>query len=321
MAQREPGGTGTEAGRWAAVSRTAAAVRAEPADLARLNSAPWWRRNARRFLGSAVLATVSALGIAHLAGTGTHAVADSGADGTLFSLTNQDRASNGVHSLNFNGTLQNIGEGANYGGCGFAVHGRSVDMIQRNYFAHPILNCGQYVFSIMQAYGVRYRSAGENIGWVSGEPGGGAAASYINGQFMNSPEHRANILNGAYTDMGAGSALGNNWTGAGASMSDVWMFSEEFAQLGSSPPPPPRPTPKPTSNPPRNSSAPAAPAQPPASTQLPTPVPTPTPTPSPTPTPIPAGLLPVSAYPPPVFQSGGLLPDSIESVLEAFLIG
>ena len=48
---------------------------------------------------------------------------------------------------------------------GSACTGAPIDMIRRNYFAHPILGCGQFVFSMMQAYGVHYRSAGENIGW------------------------------------------------------------------------------------------------------------------------------------------------------------
>ena len=152
--------------------------------------------------------------------------------------------------------------------------------------------------------------------WISN---GGQAASYINGQFMNSPDHRSNILNGNYTDLGVGSAVsapGVNWTGAGSpGYQNVWMFSEEFAQLhGSAPPPPPPPR---SSNPPRNSPGPAAPGQPPATTA---PTPAPTPVPTPTPTPIPSGLLPAIAPPPPSYQYQGLLAGSIESVLEAFLI-
>ncbi|MBV8300376.1 MAG: hypothetical protein JOY68_00455 [Candidatus Dormibacteraeota bacterium] len=264
-------------------------------------------------------AVAAALAVLHLAGSAAPAAADSGADGTLFSLTNSDRASNGVASLSYSGTLQTIGEGGYYGGCGFAVHGRSVDMIERNYFAHPILNCGQLVFSIMQAYGVPYRSAGENIGWVSGETSGGAAANYINGAFMNSPDHRANILDGNYTEMGVGSdatAPGQSWTGAGSpGYTNVWIFSEEFAQVGNAGPPPPPPTPRPTSGgTPRNSPAPPAPAQAPATT-----TPAPTPRPTPTPIPVPAAVLPAFAPAPLNFEFQGLLPSSVESVLEAYL--
>jgi uncharacterized protein YkwD len=304
---------------WAALVRTAATVRADQFSGEVMAPAPRWRGHLRGIAVSAAMTAALAVLAARFIATPAPAAADGGADSSLFSMTNQDRASNGVGSVVFNGTLSTIGEGGRYNGCGFAVYGRSVDMIQRNYFAHPIAGCGQLVFSIMQAYGVHYQSAGENIGWVSGESNGGQAASYINGQFMNSPDHRSNILNGNYTDLGVGSAVsapGVNWTGAGSpGYQNVWMFSEEFAQLhGSGPPPPPPPR---SSNPPRNSPGPAAPGQPPATT-APTPVPTPVPTP--TPTPIPSGLLPAIAPPPPSYQYQGLLAGSIESVLEAFLI-
>jgi hypothetical protein len=192
-------------------------------------------------------------------------------------------------------------------------------MIQRNYFAHPILGCGQLVFSMMQAFGVHYRSAGENIGWVSGGLSPSGAASYINGAFMNSSEHRANILDRNYTEMGAGSdesAPGVTWTGVSPGQQNVWMFSEEFAQVGAIPPPPPRRTPKPGPGPgPRNSPGPRAPGSGPVATTGPTATPIPTATPFA----VPAGSLPQDLPSPPVAQYEGLLPNSIESVLEAFL--
>ena len=206
MAQREPDA-------WNEIVRTAAAVRAEPASAGNSVHATLRRpRFSRVVVGSSFIGAVLAVCAFSLLESATPVVADYGADATLFSLTNQDRASNGVRSLSFSGTLQNIGEGAPYGCGGMTVDGRSVDMIRRGYFSHVIEGCGVYVFSMMQAYGVRYLSAGENIGWVDNETSGGSAASYINGQFMNSPEHRDNILNGNYTAMGAGSAYASSWT-------------------------------------------------------------------------------------------------------------
>jgi hypothetical protein len=219
-----------------------------------------------------------------------------------------------VHSLVFSGTLENIGEGASYDCRGVEVHGRSDDMIQRNYFAHPILGCGEYVFSMMQAYGVHYSSAGENIGW---EAGSGSPASYINSAFMASPDHRANILDSHYTEMGVGSdesAPGVTWTGVSPGQQNVWMFSEEFAQVGASSPPPPRKTPPPKPAP-RNSPAPNPPAVAPATTA---PLPS-TPAPTATPLVIPSGSLPQDLPAPPIDQYEGLYPNTIESVLEAFL--
>jgi uncharacterized protein YkwD len=298
---------------WDELVRTAGAVRA---DSPHLQAAPDRDRQLRRALRpvsiTAAIITAAGLAVLHLAGTPAVASANGGEDSQLFSLTNGDRASNGVHSLVFSGTLENIGEGASYNCNGIHVNGRSDDMIQRNYFAHPILGCGQLVFSMMQAYGVRYRSAGENIGWESGSS---SPAGYINSAFMNSPDHRANILDGNYTEMGVGSdesAPGVTWTGSGAAQ-NVWMFSEEFAQVGTSSPPPPRrpPPPKPA---PRNSPAPKAPSVAPATT-----APAPTPAPTATPAIIPLGSLPQSLPAPPVAQYEGLFPNTIESVLEAFL--
>jgi len=263
---------------------------------------------------SAGLLAAAGLAVVHLAGSTSVVNANTSQDATLFTLTNQDRTSNGVHSLTLSGTLQSIGENARYDCNGITVDGRSYDMIQRNYFAHPILGCGQLVFSMMQAFGVHYRSAGENIGW---EAGAGSPASYINSAFMNSADHRANILDGSYTEMGVGSdesAPGVTWTGVSPGQQNVWMFSEEFAQVGSSSPPPPRRTPRPAPSG-RNSPAPSVPKTGPLITPA-----SATPPPA-TPTPFiePSGSLPQNLGAPPIDQYEGLLPNAIESVLEAFL--
>ncbi len=261
---------------WDELVRTAAAVRAGPSSPVQAPAGGSLRHLLRPLAMTAGLVAAAAVAVLHLAGTAGVASANGGQDATLFSLTNQDRTSNGVHAVAFSGTLQNIGEGASYNCRGVSVHGRSDDMIQRNYFAHPILGCGLYVFSMMQAYGIRYQSAGENIGW---ESGAGSPASYINSQFMASPDHRSNILNSRYTEMGVGSdesAPGASWTGVGSpGIQNVWMFSEEFAQVGSGSHPPPKPTPKPKpgGGPTRNSPAPSPPSVPPATLAPATPQP------------------------------------------------
>jgi uncharacterized protein YkwD len=298
---------------WDELLRTADAVRAEPD----LQTEP---RQGRRLAGalrpllmSAGVLAACALAALHLAGTTNVVDANSSADSSLFSLTNSDRTSNGVHAVTFSGTLEAIGENARYNCDGITVNGRSDDMIQRNYFAHPILGCGQLVFSMMQAFGIHYQSAGENIGWVSGNLSTGAAASYINGAFMASPDHRSNILDSRYTEMGVGSdesAAGVVWTGVSPGQTGVWMFSEEFAQVGSSSAPPPRKTPNPSGGG-HNSPHPATPGVP-AATTAPA-------VPTSTPVAVPAGSLPQNLPGPPVAQYEGLLPNSIESVLEAFL--
>ena len=226
---------------------------------------------------------------------------------TLFSLTNQDRTSNGVPALTQNAQMFSIARNAPNTVCGYTIDGRSQDMMNRNYFSHYILNClnpgtpstNKLVFNILQAYGISYLSAGENIGWTAGSEA--SAADNINNAFMNSPEHRANILNANYNQIGIGAAQGTAADTCCAG-SSTFMFTEIFRQAPSSappPPPPPPPAPKPsptpirTTQPPpvlntapppstiiRNSPAPSAPPPP---QQAPTPnVPSPVPSPTPT---------------------------------------
>ncbi|MGI8847110.1 MAG: CAP domain-containing protein [Candidatus Dormibacteria bacterium] len=323
---------------WDELVRTADVVR-PPAENALAQSRPAWLRPLRRGV-VAILAIAIASAVSH--SRPATVAANGAADSDLFSLTNQDRASNGRGSLRSNGTLQSVGESGAYSGCGGAgtIAGRSADMINRNYFAHPIPPCGQYVFSILQAYGVNYRSAGENIGWTAGPGDSASAADFINRSFMNSADHRDNILNPSYTDVGVGSsqsAPGVTWSGGGLpGHQNVWMFAEEFAQLGTAPPPPPPPPPPPAppgdnggagtpggSGGERNSPAPSAPASTAVATEAPTPVPTPAPTPAPISTPSPAPTL--AAIPqlpglPLVYTGQGVITDVVESVLEAYLL-
>ncbi|MGH7667818.1 MAG: CAP domain-containing protein [Candidatus Dormibacteria bacterium] len=230
-------------------------------------------------------------------------------DGELFSLTNQDRSSNGLGALADNGTLSAIGQSAYYGGCSRPIDGRSEDMLNNNYFSHVIPGCsadGGYVWPIMTAYGVHWSSAGENIGWNSGysDP-----AANINVQFMDSPPHRANIL-GAYNQLGTGSwyTVGPwNYAGSGSSgYSDVYMFAEEFAEVGGYAPPPPPAPPSGGGGSGGGGSGPSAP----------TPAPTPTPTPTPTPKPKPPRPG-IGSRPPRLGH--GLLSSTIDQVISSYL--
>ena len=113
-----------------------------------------------------------------------------GAAGVEFSLVNQDRASNGVAPLAWSSSLARV---AQY---------RAQDMLNRNYFSHYDPSTGQLAFvELLHLWGIPYSTAGENIAW-STDP----SMAGINTMFMNSPEHRANILNGAYRRAGIGVA-------------------------------------------------------------------------------------------------------------------
>jgi uncharacterized protein YkwD len=113
-----------------------------------------------------------------------------GAAGVEFSLVNQDRAANGAAPLAWSGSLARV---AQY---------RAQDMLNRNYFSHYDPASGQLAFAqLLHLWGIPYTAAGENIAWSTNP-----SMASINTMFMNSPEHRANILNGAYHRLGVGVA-------------------------------------------------------------------------------------------------------------------
>lgn len=295
------------------------------------------RRGGR--LGLALCLAVASVAVTATGRTPLRAVADSGADSQMFQLTNQDRTSNGVGPLGYLGSLQTVAESWTYSCNGVTVHGRADDMLQRNYFSHVILGCGEYVWVMMSAYGLSWLSAGENLGWSAGFGDASSSAGYTNTALMNSPTHRANILNSSYTTMGVGSGWeAGPWTGAGSPVGNVSMFAELFMQQRSSPPPtakptprPPAPTPPPATHPSTAAPTPAPPRNEPAPTpSLPTAVATAVPTPAATPTPAPPVDLtspltpstPESAAPPPLeLAPGDLLGDTVDAVLSDLLLG
>lgn len=106
------------------------------------------------------------------------------AEQQAFDLLNADRKANGLPALRLNGSLVVLAE--NYG----------QDMINRNYFSHYNPE-GLSPFDRMRNYGINYRSAGENLAINN-------SVSAAERAFMNSPGHRANILNSSYTEVGVG---------------------------------------------------------------------------------------------------------------------
>ena len=113
-----------------------------------------------------------------------------GAAGEQFALVNQDRQTNGVLPLAYSATLARV---AQY---------RAQDMLNRNYFSHYDPETGKVAFvELFHAWGITYAKAGENIAWSTNPSMAG-----INTLFMNSPEHRDNILNPAFHQVGIGVA-------------------------------------------------------------------------------------------------------------------
>jgi uncharacterized protein YkwD len=110
-------------------------------------------------------------------------------------LVNQDRAAAGLPPLRESAELDKI------------ATARATDMAVNNYFSHyrpgdPTLA----VLELLRADGVSFTWYGENIIWESGLPPD-QVLTYFNTWWMNSPEHRANILSTHYGQIGVGEAF------------------------------------------------------------------------------------------------------------------
>lgn len=109
-------------------------------------------------------------------------------------LVNIERAANGLSALNLNSGLSDV------------ARAKSQDMCDNKYFSHTSPTYGS-PFDMMKSFGISYRTAGENIAMGYRTP-----EAVVDG-WMNSPGHRANILNNSFTQIGVGYvASGNYWT-------------------------------------------------------------------------------------------------------------
>ncbi|MEE3394607.1 MAG: SafA/ExsA family spore coat assembly protein [Candidatus Onthomonas sp.] len=109
-------------------------------------------------------------------------------------LVNEIRVQYGLQPLKTNWELSRV---ARY---------KSQDMVDKHYFSHTSPTYGS-PFQMMKAFGLSYRTAGENIAYGQRTP------QEVVNAWMNSSGHRANILNSSYTQIGVGYvANGNYWT-------------------------------------------------------------------------------------------------------------
>jgi uncharacterized protein YkwD len=118
------------------------------------------------------------------------------AKGQMLALINAERAQAGVGPLHMDATLNVIAQA------------RSRDMIARHYFSHHMPGGGM-VFDILDRDHVSYEMAGENIAlnnYIDFYPMA-QTVRQTNMDLMNSPDHRANLLEPKYTAIGLGMAL------------------------------------------------------------------------------------------------------------------
>lgn len=103
----------------------------------------------------------------------------------VLDLVNKERAAAGLSALVLDTKLNEV------------ATEKARDMADNNYFSHTSPTYGS-PFDMLQTFGVSYRAAGENIAY------GQTSAEQVMRDWMNSPGHRANILNGSYTKLGVG---------------------------------------------------------------------------------------------------------------------
>jgi uncharacterized protein YkwD len=124
----------------------------------------------------------------------------------LLSATNTQRAQNGgLPALTLNSKLAS------------AAQAKANDMVARNYWSHNTPD-GQEPWVFMDAAGYEYQKAGENLAY-----GFATSADTVTG-WMNSPGHRANILDSAYKEVGFGFANASNFVSTGQETVVVAMY-------------------------------------------------------------------------------------------------
>lgn len=117
----------------------------------------------------------------------------------MLNLINQARSQNNVAPLQADMQVTSV------------ARIKAQDMIDNNYFSHNSPKYGS-PFDMMKSFGVSYVQAGENIA-------GNQSVQNAENALMNSPGHRENILNPAYTHIGIGIKSGGPYGN---------MFSQMF---------------------------------------------------------------------------------------------
>jgi len=121
----------------------------------------------------------------------------------LLASVNQTRTAHGLHALTIDPTLVR------------AARSHSLDMLRRDYFAH-----GSFL-SRMLSFSARGPVVGENLAWGRGSY---AAPAVVIREWLQSPEHRRNLLRPGFTRIGIGASTGGFLGG-----SDATIFTADFA--------------------------------------------------------------------------------------------
>jgi hypothetical protein len=102
-----------------------------------------------------------------------------------------------------------------------AAQAKANDMAERNYWSHRTPDGNEPWVFVVQA-GYQYEVAGENLAYGFDSSGGTVTG------WMNSPSHRANLVNGEYQDVGFGIANAENYQGKGPQTIVVAMYGKRL---------------------------------------------------------------------------------------------
>jgi hypothetical protein len=135
-------------------------------------------------------------------------------DASLLQATNRQRATHGDSILDENAKLDK------------AAQTKANDMAKRNYWSH-VTPDGKQPWVFFKAAGYHYEMAGENLAYGFTSTGGVIAG------WMQSPEHRANILNKYYQDVGFGIAHPTQYQGGGPTTIIVAEYGKPASAVAS----------------------------------------------------------------------------------------
>jgi uncharacterized protein YkwD len=135
----------------------------------------------------------------------------------LLSSTNSQRASNGAGALTLNSKLN------------AAAQAKADDMVNRDYWSHNTPD-GHEPWVFIDAQGYQYTKAGENLAY-----GFSTSNATIIG-WMNSPSHKANLIDTAFTEVGFGFANSANFVGTG---NETIVVAHYAKPVSATPPPAP----------------------------------------------------------------------------------
>lgn len=132
----------------------------------------------------------------------------------LLNVTNEQRELNNDQPLTLNQSLDQ------------AAQQKANSMVSQNYWSH-ISPSGQTPWDIILASGYKFQTAGENLayGFNSGDD--------VLNAWMASPDHRANVLDSNYSNVGFGVARSNDYQNKGPETVVVAMYASPAGQVSS----------------------------------------------------------------------------------------